>query len=93
MILCMSIASADALELYRRPRRDLTHMGSPERRLDFAELSRRIGWVTWEEICEVVTGSPVFRAPEFPREGFERFFRERCLWPDGGSRPLVGGVR
>ena len=34
-----------------------------------------------------------FRAPAFPREGFERFFRERCLWPDGGSRPLNGGGR
>jgi len=67
-------------------RRDLPHLGSPERRVDFAELSRRIGWVTWEEICEVVTGSPAFRAPEFPREGFEQFFRERCLWPDGASR-------
>jgi len=67
-------------------RRDLPHLGSPERRVDFAELSRRIGWVTWEEICEVVTGSPAFHAPEFPREGFEQFFRERCLWPDGASR-------
>jgi len=37
-----------------------------------------------------VTSSPVFRAPEFPREEFERFFRERCLWPGGGSRPVMG---
>jgi len=72
---------ADAL------RRDLPHLADPwpAVHIDFDELRRHIGWVTWEEICSLVMASPVFHEPEFPRARFETFFRERCLWPrDGG---------
>ena len=70
-------AGAVALE------RDLPHLSHL---VDFAELSRHIGWITWEEICGLLAGSPVFCSPAFPHEDFEAFFRERCLWPEGKSR-------
>ena len=59
--------------------RDLPHLR--ERGVNFAELSRHIGWVTWEEICGLLADSPVFCSPEFPHAAVEQFFRERCLWP------------
>jgi len=64
-------------------RRDLPHLQHlPESAsVDYGELSRHIGWITWEEVCGLVSGSPAFHEPDFPREGFERFFVERCLWP------------
>jgi len=64
--------------------RDLPHLAETGD-VDFAELQRHIGWITWEEICTLLVASPVFRSPEFPREGFEHFFRERCLWPDAAG--------
>ena len=58
--------------------RDLPHL---EGLIDFERLSRRIGWVTWEEICGLLMRSRAFCPPAFPRAAFEEFFRERCLWP------------
>jgi hypothetical protein len=62
-------------------RRDLPHLQSlPESPgVDYGELSRHIGWITWEEMCDLILGSPIFHEPEFPRRAFEDFFAERCL--------------
>jgi hypothetical protein len=62
--------------------RDLPHL---IHLVDFAELSRHIGWVSWEEICGLLAASPVFMSPAFPHEAFEGFFRERCLWSEGAT--------
>jgi hypothetical protein len=61
-----------------------------EHAVDFEKLSRHIGWVTWEDICEVVWSCPGFDDPDYPRSALERFFRDRCVWP-GQSSCLSGG--
>lgn len=59
----------------------LPHLAKPEL-VDFAKLSRHIGWITWQDICRLLSGSPAFAEPAFPRDGLERFFKDRCLWPE-----------
>jgi hypothetical protein len=54
-----------------------------EQAVDFEKLSRHIGWVTWEDICEVVWSCRVFDDPDYPRTALESFFTERCVWPVG----------
>ena len=55
--------------------RDLPHLGSD---LDFATLSQHVGWVTWEDICEILWPSPSFSDPD---GRLQQFFEERRLWP------------
>ena len=62
--------------------RDLPHLHGL---VDFKELSRHIGWTTWEEICGLLGDSTVFCSPEYPHAELEDFFRERCLLPSGVS--------
>ena len=50
--------------------------------VDFAKLSRHIGWITWQDICRLLSRSAEFAEPAFPRDGLERFFGDRCLWPE-----------
>ena len=61
--------------------RALPHLADREL-VDFAELSRHIGWVTWQDVCRLLATSPAFTTPAFPRAEFEQFFRDRCLWPE-----------
>jgi hypothetical protein len=63
--------------------RELPYLETVYPGFNYAKLSRHIAWVTWEEVCGVVRSSSVFADTEFPRDGFELFFRERCLWPRG----------
>ena len=62
--------------------RDLPHLKGL---VDFKDLSRHIGWVTWEEIVALLMDSPVFCSAEYPHAEYEEFFRERCLLPSGVS--------
>ncbi|MEE9279430.1 MAG: hypothetical protein V3V67_04590 [Myxococcota bacterium] len=66
-------------------RRDLPHLGAD---VDFATLAQHVGWVTWEDICEILWASPSFSDPE---GRLQQFFEERRLWPAGASRGPDGG--
>ena len=78
------------LSEYRDPKRGASALESALPHLqgagvDFGELSRRIGWITWEDICDILRGSSIFCSDEFPHAELEAFFRERCLWPAAGD--------
>ena len=68
------------MEDYLHPdflRRDLPHWGDKLDTLHWDLISKRIGWLTYEEIVSAVKSRGTLEGEDL--EDFKSFFSERCL--------------